>query len=287
MTQEDVAEKLGISRQAVAKWESGQSLPSTDNLIKAAELFNVSMDELTDAASEGLSPLEEYAVKKLEEEAAGQQRKAEIRSFAKKILVITFTYAVWAAVCLILFRLLGVESYIWNWMKEYYVLPLTWGFSIFNVLLGRNASLYSLGAGTAAATIAGNIAGKISVENSEISYNNGWVYYLAVLFIAFVCGLVAERKNSKSKTMNIIFYSAAVIAVAICAVLAVRHVKFGAGGEAGYREGYEAGTAAAANDLPYDNDFSENFPEQYEFGSAEFSGYARYWPDGYDAGYGE
>lgn len=45
-SQEEVAERLGISRQAVAKWESGQSAPSTENLFKLAELFGTTVDLL-------------------------------------------------------------------------------------------------------------------------------------------------------------------------------------------------------------------------------------------------
>lgn len=46
MTQEFVAESLGVSRQAVSKWESGASDPSTSNLLTLAKLFNVSVEEL-------------------------------------------------------------------------------------------------------------------------------------------------------------------------------------------------------------------------------------------------
>ena len=46
MTQEFVAESLGVSRQAVSKWESGASDPSTSNLIALAKLFGISPEEL-------------------------------------------------------------------------------------------------------------------------------------------------------------------------------------------------------------------------------------------------
>lgn len=46
MTQEFVAEVLGVSRQAVSKWESGASDPSTTNLMALAKLFGVSPEEL-------------------------------------------------------------------------------------------------------------------------------------------------------------------------------------------------------------------------------------------------
>jgi len=46
MTQEFVAEALGVSRQAVSKWENGTSDPNTGNLIALAKLFGISAQEL-------------------------------------------------------------------------------------------------------------------------------------------------------------------------------------------------------------------------------------------------
>ena len=46
MTQEFVAESLGVSRQAVSKWEKGTSDPSTSNLLALTKLYGVSAEEL-------------------------------------------------------------------------------------------------------------------------------------------------------------------------------------------------------------------------------------------------
>ena len=46
MTQEFVAEALGVSRQAVSKWESGASDPSTTNLMALAKLYGVAAEDL-------------------------------------------------------------------------------------------------------------------------------------------------------------------------------------------------------------------------------------------------
>lgn len=46
MTQEFVAEALGVSRQAVSKWETGSSDPSTANLLALAKLYGASAEEL-------------------------------------------------------------------------------------------------------------------------------------------------------------------------------------------------------------------------------------------------
>lgn len=46
MTQEFVAETIGVSRQAVSKWESGTSDPSTSNLLAIAKLYGISAEDL-------------------------------------------------------------------------------------------------------------------------------------------------------------------------------------------------------------------------------------------------
>lgn len=46
LSQEQLAQKLGISRQAVSKWERAEASPDTDNLIELAKLYHISLDEL-------------------------------------------------------------------------------------------------------------------------------------------------------------------------------------------------------------------------------------------------
>lgn len=53
MTQELVAETIGVSRQAVSKWETGTSDPSTANLLSLAKLYGVSAEELLKNISVG------------------------------------------------------------------------------------------------------------------------------------------------------------------------------------------------------------------------------------------
>ncbi len=50
LTIEAVAEKIGVSRQAVAKWEKGESVPDISNCIALAELYDVTIDSLVRTA---------------------------------------------------------------------------------------------------------------------------------------------------------------------------------------------------------------------------------------------
>lgn len=72
MSQEYVADQLGISRQAVAKWESAKSRPTSANLAELAALFEMSVSELVDAKEDA----EEQ--KNREESRKDRQRNANM-----------------------------------------------------------------------------------------------------------------------------------------------------------------------------------------------------------------
>lgn len=73
LTQEDVANKLGISPQAVSKWENGISMPDISLLVDIASMFNVSVDtllgketenhEVTLSNNENKKPIEKMALR--------------------------------------------------------------------------------------------------------------------------------------------------------------------------------------------------------------------------------
>ncbi len=56
LSQEQVAEQVGVSRQAVAKWEAGQSAPSTENLRKLAQVLQVGLEELAGEPAAACGP---------------------------------------------------------------------------------------------------------------------------------------------------------------------------------------------------------------------------------------
>lgn len=52
LSQEELASKIGVSRQAISKWERAEASPDTDNLILLAEIYGVSLDELLKGSEE-------------------------------------------------------------------------------------------------------------------------------------------------------------------------------------------------------------------------------------------
>lgn len=55
ITQEDLAQRIGVARQTVAKWESGDAIPDLGNASRLADVFDVSLDQLVhhDEKSDG------------------------------------------------------------------------------------------------------------------------------------------------------------------------------------------------------------------------------------------
>ena len=53
LSQEQLAEQLNVSRQAISKWESGTSIPESDKLIAISQYFNVTLDHLMKEDSDG------------------------------------------------------------------------------------------------------------------------------------------------------------------------------------------------------------------------------------------
>lgn len=51
-TQEDIAEKIGVSRQAVAKWENGETVPDINNCLALSKLYGVTLDDLINYSHE-------------------------------------------------------------------------------------------------------------------------------------------------------------------------------------------------------------------------------------------
>ena len=93
LSQEQLAERIGVSRQAISKWEGGLSVPELDKLKALSECFQVTLDELTENQLPG-APGGERG------EVPAPGRRGESRAGVCLCLV--------GAVCLILFGVLTV-----------------------------------------------------------------------------------------------------------------------------------------------------------------------------------
>ena len=78
LTQSDLAEKLGISFQAVSKWERGENLPDAFTLVELARIYNITVDEI----------LNGKVIEKKESIKDGKRRRA-ILTFAIAMIIIS------------------------------------------------------------------------------------------------------------------------------------------------------------------------------------------------------
>lgn len=85
-SQEDLAAKIGVSRQAVSRWETGVTLPDALNLIQLSDLFHVSIDSLLrDALGREEENVVEYSAK--DNQTAGKREtKAYRRDLASAVM---------------------------------------------------------------------------------------------------------------------------------------------------------------------------------------------------------
>ena len=82
LTQDEFASAVGVSRQAVYKWESGQSYPEVAKLLEMKLLFNISIDDLLDDNYEVVVPEKKKKKDKLPEETAPVEIPKEIEEAA-------------------------------------------------------------------------------------------------------------------------------------------------------------------------------------------------------------
>ena len=81
LSQEELAERLGVSRQAVSKWERSEASPDTDNLISLAKIYSLSLDELIygESSSKGEEIANEQSAN---DEQSESEQSEELKSHA-------------------------------------------------------------------------------------------------------------------------------------------------------------------------------------------------------------
>lgn len=227
MSQEKLAELMGISRQAVAKWENGQSAPSTANLFKLAEILNTTTaflladddakdtgtEENTDETKAVLSQAEEfYRVFKAEEERKNKEKKQKIRKNIIRALVAILAYLavyiigrlIWCRTNSSLTGLLwastpeGENSYLYGWLLSSGLFWVSLAISALPALLGKKY----FSAITFAGFILGLILGIIFGPNPEgVPYGHGhygWAIWGGIFILSVILGIIFEVLKKRS-----------------------------------------------------------------------------------------
>ena len=210
MSQEKVAELVGVSRQAVTKWEVNQSAPNTENLFKLAEIFGTTVDLLLDS-DEGSkqSPAEQiYYLYKMEEEKKAEAKTKQRINNVRAALVVAVVYIivyvvgrfVWCDFSqssfigwLFTTRPSGEHSYLYGWLLSSNLFWYAMAISAAPALFGKHK--FSLV--TTASFVLGIVLGMIFgpyTEGAAIGHDHyGWAIWGVIYLISIIVGILAER----------------------------------------------------------------------------------------------
>ena len=216
MSQEKVAELVGVSRQAVAKWESGQSAPNTENLFKLADIFGTKVDLLLE--EEQQSPAEQiHSIYKMEQE---QKRTARQLAMKCNVRAAALTAAGYLAIYLLgrfiwcdpanssvmgwllLTRPKGEHSYLYGWLLSSELFWWSMVISIAPALLGKWKFSAATFAGFVVGLLAGILFGPYPAGEVYGHGHYGWAIWGACFLLSILLGIIvekaAEKKNSGS-----------------------------------------------------------------------------------------
>ena len=227
MSQEKLAELMGISRQAVAKWENGQSAPSTANLFKLAEILNTTTaflladddtkgtgaEENTDETKTALSQAEEfYRIFKAEEERKNKEKKQRIRKNIIRALVVILAYLalyiigrlIWCRADSSLTGLLwastpeGENSYLYGWLLSSGLFWVSLAISALPALLGKKYFSAITFGGFILGLILGIIFGP-NPEGASLGQSHyGWAVWGGIFILSVILGIIFEVLKKRS-----------------------------------------------------------------------------------------
>lgn len=208
-SQEKVAELVGVSRQAVAKWESDLSSPNTDNLFTLAEVLGTTVDYLASSDASQIESTAEHIYllyKKDMEQKALERKKLCLQNIrhagliaAGFLAVFLLSKLLWADFSQTSFLgwLLGTSpqahSYLFGWILSKKMFLLCSVISILPAFWGRfRFSLVTL-TGFAIGLPLGEYLGKNPVGKSYGYGHYGWAIWAGVFLLSLVLGIWLQR----------------------------------------------------------------------------------------------
>lgn len=210
MSQEMVAGRLGVSRQAVAKWESGQSAPSAENLHRLAELLGTTAGSLLDSPAVGSGAAEQaYALLRAEREA--ERRRSRRRRNLLAILAVAGAYLV----IYLLGRIFGTApgsyslagwlfgndpqqlSYLYGWLLRQKLFWAALLISALPALWGKYRFSATASIGFALGLALGELAGPNPAGAPWGHGHDGWAIWGGCFLLSLAMGGVLERLSRR------------------------------------------------------------------------------------------
>ena len=207
LTQEQLAEKMSVSRQAVTKWESGQSAPSTENLFRLAEIFGTTVDFLLTEPESSPTPeavVSDAAPEKIDAciTPSGITRHPIQKNICFALLLCAGFYAFFLIYKLfrceigfdrgLLFFLFDSDSryfpYPFSWLLHNDVYPICAAISVIPALFGRKWFAYTSASACMLGILVSEPIGYLFeyVNDVGVTVNHSW----AIWFLCYLGGIL-------------------------------------------------------------------------------------------------
>ena len=255
-TQEYVAERLGVTRQAVSRWESGQSMPSMEKLLALSELFGAQL----------LGSVDD-----------GAEKRAKAAKLAKQIVLLFALYALLYGVYMLAWYTERPVTFLaGRILNAVLTVPACFVLSLLALLAGRRRTARTVFLGAA-----GGCAATLLWPTGPAGLFSGFVGFLLCFILGFAGGLVWDGIKGRDsvfrhgvKQLECAMIAAAMLICLVWLVYAADRLPYISGADAGYLAYYDA--ALSGQDTEPEN--------PYPSGSQQYLGWERYASDGwYDA----
>lgn len=235
LSQEKVAELMGVSRQAVTKWEAGTSAPSTENLIRLAQVFEIDLQQLVAEPAQEQENLAQqiFALQQQEKLVQRQKRISNIGSAIFLLLgwiaLLLISKVIWLrsaqsfSIAGWLFLMEpGWYEYLFGWTLTSGVFVGCAAVSILPAVFGKvRFSLLTLISFALALPI-GELCGKNSAGAAFGFSHYGWLILLLMYLLGCIMGIRLEKKQYPPKSRQMAVFCGIYLGLTVLIVVFVR-----------------------------------------------------------------
>ena len=199
LSQEYVADQLGISRQAVSKWETGQSQPTAQNLVDLATLFEISISELVEP-------------ERNKEEASKTIKAKEKLGYKTALIILGIFlayYLIWLiignkdmnATMLAIIRMRNSRFYLFPWLVRNNLYWIAVLISVVGALLSKKLFSYTTCFGAMIGILFGELFGPNPGSPTGHTHN-GWWMWILIFLLSIIIGIILEIIKKHRSDMN-------------------------------------------------------------------------------------
>ena len=199
LSQEYVADQLGISRQAVSKWETGQSQPTAQNLADLATLFEISISELVEPERNN----------KEVSKAISAKEKVGYKIALIILGIFIVYYLIWLIIgnkdmnvtILEIIRMRNSRFYLFPWLVRNNLYWIAMLISVIGALVSKKLFSYSTCLGAILGILFGELFGP-NPGSSTGHTHNGWWIWILIFLLSILIGIILEIRKKHRLNKN-------------------------------------------------------------------------------------